>query len=1247
MPWRFSGLANRYGRAQRPYASLQGTRLGNTQDAGLILPGSPSVDASSRLVGESSARTKDSHKTATVRVGATEIHQGSDGTVGRKGARAAKLQGQDESNKATYPHLATQTTDEATEPASRCEELKIHYHVSQHTKIGWRSKFRTYQSPVPVNEDEAIYKDLNNLVNTYRATQLYLDSVAITPSPIAAPASSPRSNDMAGFKPQRGQHMALNKRPVLHASLPTKNQPFRKVKKASISTQRANPQAHVISVSDDPSGPRPDFMYDNSALEEGIGGVNIREHLMLWQAHQNSLDEHAPTHRESIRISLSDALDGTRKSDEEDLLSPLVPTEIEEDEAYANLDQEDAAFRIMNAPRSLKQGDLAALRVSSGSLLAIFIKPMEDTSLFYTQRGSWIFASVGQCDFVITQFLNPCTLSDILASAPDDPNSMTDSERVLSMSRHAPRGAGRNALEAMQSFERLSDTLYRKHADKLNRAYHLLAPDAYAEGFKTLSLIEIAKELFEIDNVSGLTQVMLWTTHRTLTRLENVFKSSKRHRENPHFTFIPKQNLEQLRLTQEWMRDFQERYVEAATTSKETSPPTTYVSHSGNPIASFVIKARNWILLSRQKRPVSPTGGVGPTPDRSDQKSDQPRCSISEVASLSREDKTILHYIDAWVAAKSIRRYGSFEALGPMILRAVGLYEHLDLDQSTGYTFLQELGIIAPWQNPSLHQLRSGLPGYNPLHTISRLREEARQQLPNLHLKDSMESFRKDWGEIPIFCIDGEETVERDDGISIESISGKPSQSWIHIHVANPSAFISPDSSIARYAAEISQSIYLPEEKHAMLDPGISQKYFSLARDRPCITFSARLNDNGDVIESLVTHGIARNVQFFTHERVRAELSLGEETEQGNSAVWTVGGNAHDVSSKAELDRSQLSHPFPIETVAKLRRILELGEAVKRRRERNGALSFENTWGLSNSMPKVSFGPRSSLPSGLSSQVRHFDGDPAILIEQNMANNADKLVSNIMVLAGEICARWCSSRRIPIPYRGMRIDPDPQMPPDEFRQNVLVPSIYKGNEIAYNHNVRQYVRLLGYTDMSASPLEHPMLGLPSYAMATSPLRRYNDLVVHWQIEAALRREKVTGTAVDEKNDSTFLPFSYNQVETLTKRLWQRQREAGDAQFSSFLHWNTLALFRAFYFKEAPLPKTFRVAVQPLSTVRKAVFANITAGGARVVLRDSSPVVKAHDGYRTADVWEAKIDHINVYHKRISMEPIRLVSRLEP
>ncbi|MCB1736213.1 MAG: RNB domain-containing ribonuclease [Gammaproteobacteria bacterium] len=99
------------------------------------------------------------------------------------------------------------------------------------------------------------------------------------------------------------------------------------------------------------------------------------------------------------------------------------------------------------------------------------------------------------------------------------------------------------------------------------------------------------------------------------------------------------------------------------------------------------------------------------------------------------------------------------------------------------------------------------------------------------------------------------------------------------------------------------------------------------------------------------------------------------------------------------------------------------------------------------------------------------------------------MVTNAMLLAGEAAARYADANTIPFPY-------STQAAPD----NVETPET-PSQMWAYRKKFKR-------TQMQTSPEPHSGLGLEMYAQATSPLRRYLDLVVHQQLRAHLRGEPV-------------------------------------------------------------------------------------------------------------------------------------------
>jgi len=138
-----------------------------------------------------------------------------------------------------------------------------------------------------------------------------------------------------------------------------------------------------------------------------------------------------------------------------------------------------------------------------------------------------------------------------------------------------------------------------------------------------------------------------------------------------------------------------------------------------------------------------------------------------------------------------------------------------------------------------------------------------------------------------------------------------------------------------------------------------------------------------------------------------------------------------------------------------------------------------------------------------------------------------QLVAEMMILAGEVAAHYGKTNNIPLPFRGQ---PQPELPPDE--ELLLLPAGF----------VRSCAmrRCMPKSEMSINPLRHAGLGLDTYTQATSPIRRYSDLLTHFQLKAHLRGEVLPFTADQLKEvmmTVTAITQELTMVERQTNRYW--------------------------------------------------------------------------------------------------------------
>lgn len=114
------------------------------------------------------------------------------------------------------------------------------------------------------------------------------------------------------------------------------------------------------------------------------------------------------------------------------------------------------------------------------------------------------------------------------------------------------------------------------------------------------------------------------------------------------------------------------------------------------------------------------------------------------------------------------------------------------------------------------------------------------------------------------------------------------------------------------------------------------------------------------------------------------------------------------------------------------------------------------------------------------------DNGEIILVESNETESARFLVGEFMVLANSIFANFCISHELPIPFRSQE--------PLDASANEEIQNHPEGQARDFALRVR-----LKRSSTTPHPAPHATLGIPAYTQATSPIRRYLDIIVQRQL----------------------------------------------------------------------------------------------------------------------------------------------------
>lgn len=154
-------------------------------------------------------------------------------------------------------------------------------------------------------------------------------------------------------------------------------------------------------------------------------------------------------------------------------------------------------------------------------------------------------------------------------------------------------------------------------------------------------------------------------------------------------------------------------------------------------------------------------------------------------------------------------------------------------------------------------------------------------------------------------------------------------------------------------------------------------------------------------------------------------------------------------------------------------------------------------------------------------------GEDDISIDVLEDSRSRLLVAEMMILAGEVAGRYGQTHQIPLPFRGQ---PQPELPPEEELMQLPAGPV----------RFCAMRRCMPKSEMSITPLRHAGLGLEIYTQVTSPIRRYTDLMSHFQIKAHLRGDPLPFTSQQLQETMLSVMTAANEatwVERQTNRYW--------------------------------------------------------------------------------------------------------------
>jgi exoribonuclease-2 len=385
---------------------------------------------------------------------------------------------------------------------------------------------------------------------------------------------------------------------------------------------------------------------------------------------------------------------------------------------------------------------------------------------------------------------------------------------------------------------------------------------------------------------------------------------------------------------------------------------------------------------------------------------------------------------------------------------------------AAAFDALAALGVWSRHENLALR--RSQIPNQFSEEILIMARRRMQSPPPDLDIE------RLNLTRLKVYTVDDASTQEIDDGLSLEVLGDGSHRLWVHI--ADPTRWLLPGDELDLEARRRCTTVYLPTGMIPMFPQELATGAMSLTQGQVCcaLSFAIDLSPTGDIEGYTIHPSLIKPTYRLTYDDVDEMLQLGitAEPELQGLAQWA------QVRSQWRLTQ--------------------------------GAINI--------SMPEASI------------KVIDHQADPQeqdIIIEVLEDSASRQMVAEMMILAGEVAARYGQVHDLAIPFRSQ---PQPELPSDH--ELIQLPTGWVRDSA-----IR---RCMPRSEVGLTPSRHATLGLDSYSQVTSPIRRYLDLLVHFQLKAHLRGDPLPFSPMEVTElaqGASSAAYEATLVERQTKRYW--------------------------------------------------------------------------------------------------------------
>lgn len=388
------------------------------------------------------------------------------------------------------------------------------------------------------------------------------------------------------------------------------------------------------------------------------------------------------------------------------------------------------------------------------------------------------------------------------------------------------------------------------------------------------------------------------------------------------------------------------------------------------------------------------------------------------------------------------------------------------------------------------------------------------EQIPSIVTEEEIVN-RKDLREEEIFTIDGSDTKDIDDAISIKKEAN--GNYILGVHIADVTYYFKENSPLDNSAYDKATSVYLTNYVLPMLPHQLSNGICSLNEgvDRLTITCEVKFDNNANIIDYDIYESVINSKKKMTYESVNRLL---EE-------------NIVDKGYEDYVSSLKLMH--------------ELSSKIRKNKVKRGYIEF------------------------LSDEIKIIVDEYGIPIDihQKKQKTGEKLIEDFMIVANEAVATRIKDMGLPNIYRihekpkiekikeflgyvtslGYKLTGDfSKLEPKDI-QNMLE-QLKDKKEFAILSDM--LLRCMQKAIYSNENIGHFGLASPCYTHFTSPIRRYPDEIVHRLLRKYLFKHDYSNESMDNLESKIAMQAEHSSI--MERKAVECEREVNDMKMAEYM-----------------------------------------------------------------------------------------------